>query len=40
MNYEELKQYSEAFHSDVATNAHAMDMLRFHAKINSHFAQE
>ena len=31
MDNDDLKQYSEAFHADIATNAHALDMLREHA---------
>lgn len=31
MNYDDLKQYSENFHADVASNAQAMDMLREHS---------
>jgi len=31
MNKDDLKEYSKAFHADVATHAHAMDMLREHA---------
>lgn len=31
MDNNDLKQYSEAFHTDVAANAHALDMLREHA---------
>lgn len=31
MDYGDLKQYSEAFHADVASDAQALDMLREHA---------
>ena len=31
MHFDDLKQYSETFHSDVSTNASAMDMLREHS---------
>ena len=33
-NYD-LNQYSEAIHADVATNAHALDMLREHAFVEN-----
>jgi hypothetical protein len=35
MNNYDLNDYSEAFHADVATNAHALDMLREHAFVEN-----
>ena len=35
MNKYDLNEYSEAFHADVAANAHALGMLREHAFVEN-----